>query len=94
MSFKKNLKTEVTLGKFLQKLVLSIREPPGKRWLDKALTHELLDMTDFEHKKVRDLHLYVRPLAGIIIEVAMFDNELAIYHTTVDDVALCKNPYW
>jgi hypothetical protein len=51
-------------------------------------------MTDFEHKKVRDLHLYVRPLEGEIMEVLVFDNELPIYHTTVADVALRKSPAW
>jgi hypothetical protein len=62
--------------------------------LDKVLTQELLDMTDFEHKKVRDFHLFIRPLKGEIMEVVVFDNELAIYHTTVADVALRKSPHW
>ena len=94
MSFKENLKAKIKLDRLLQKLVSTIREPPGRWWLDKELTQELLDMTDFEHKKVRGLHLYVRPLEGEIMEVVVFDNELAIYHTTVDDVALRKNPFW
>jgi hypothetical protein len=51
-------------------------------------------MTDLEHKKVRDLHLYIRPLEGEIMEVLVFDNELPIYHSTVADVALRKSPYW
>jgi SpoVK/Ycf46/Vps4 family AAA+-type ATPase len=51
-------------------------------------------MTDLEPKKVRDLHLYVRPLEGEIMEVLVFDNELPIYHTTVYDVALRKSPEW
>jgi hypothetical protein len=94
MSFKENLKVKIKLDRVLQKLVATIREPPGKRWLDKVLTQELLDMTDLEHKKVRDLHLYIRPLEGEIMEVLVFDNELPIYHTTVADVALRKSPYW
>jgi hypothetical protein len=94
MSFKENLRAKINLDRLLQKLVSTIREPPGKRWLDKVLTQELLDMTDLEHKKVRDLHLYIRPLEGEIMEVLVFDNELPIYHTTVDDVALRKSPHW
>ena len=92
MSFKENLKVKIKLDRLLQKLVATIREPPGKRWLDKVLTQELLEMTDLEHKKVRDLHLYIRPLEGAIMEVLVLDNELPIYHTTVDDVALRKSP--
>jgi len=71
-----------------------MKEPPGKWWVDKVLAQELLDMTDLEHKKFRDLHLYIRPLEGEIAEVLVFDNELAIYHTTVADVALRKSPFW
>jgi hypothetical protein len=94
MSFKENLKAKINLDRLLQKLVSTIKEPPGKWWLDKVLTQELLDMTDLEHKKFRDLHLYIRPLEGEIMEVLVFDNELPIYHTTVADVALRKSPRW
>ena len=94
MSFIENLKTKVKLERLLKKLVSTIREPPGRWWLDKVLTRELLDMTDLKHEKVSYLHLYVRPLKGEIMEVVVFDNELPIYHTTVADVALRKSPYW
>jgi hypothetical protein len=94
MSFKENLKAKIKLDRVFQSLVSTVREPPGRRWLDKGLTKELLSMTDFEYKKVRDLHLYIRPLEGEIMEVAVLDNELPIYHTTVDDVTMRKSPYW
>lgn len=94
MSFKENLKAKIKLDRLFQSLVSTTSEPPGKRWLDKELTQELLAMTDFEHKKVRGLHLYMRPLEGENMEVAVLDNELPIYHTTVDDVTLRKSPYW
>lgn len=94
MSFKENLKAKIKLDRLLQKLLSTMREPPGRWWLDKALTQELLDMTDLEHDKVGSLHLYMRPLEGEIMEVVVFDNELPIYHTTVADVALRKSPHW
>ena len=94
MTFKENLKAKINLDRLLQRLVSTMREPPGRWWLDKVLTRKLLDMTDFEHRKVSSLHLYVRPLEGEIVEVVVFDNELPIYHTTVNDVALRKSPYW
>jgi hypothetical protein len=94
MSFKENLKAKIKLDRFLQKLVSTIREPPARRWVDKGLTRELLQMTDLEQKRVRDLQLYVRPVEGEIMEVLVFDNELPIYHTTVADVALRKSPCW
>ena len=94
MSFKENLKAKIKLERLFQRLVSTMRETTGRRWLDKELTKKLLAMTDFEYKKVRDLHLYIRPLEGEIMEVAVLDNELPIYHTTVDDVTLRKSPYW
>jgi len=94
MSFKENLKAKIRLDRLFQSLVSTTREPPGRRWLDKGLTKELLAMTEFEHKKVRNLDLYMRPLEDEIMEVAVLDNELPIYHTTVDDVTLRKSPYW
>ncbi|UCF81939.1 MAG: hypothetical protein JSV50_12045 [Desulfobacteraceae bacterium] len=94
MAFKENLKAKIRLDRLLRELISTIREPPGKRWLDKILTQELLDVTDFEYKKVRNLHLYVHHLEGEIMEVVVLDNELPIYHTTVADVALRKSPHW
>ena len=94
MSFKENLRAKINLDTLLLKITLTMRETPGQRRLDKELTQELLEMTDLEHKKVRDLHLYVRPLEGEIMEVLVLDNELPIYHTTVADVALRKSPVW
>ena len=94
MSFKENLKVKIQLDRLLGKLSATIRETPGQRRLDKDLTRKLIDMTDFEHMKTRDLHLYVRPSEEEIKEVLVFDNELPIYHTTVDDVALRKSPEW
>ncbi len=43
--------------------------------MDKVLIRELLDMPDLEHKKFRDLHLYIRPLEGEIIEGLFFDSQ-------------------
>ncbi|MGD9208253.1 MAG: hypothetical protein PVH39_07215, partial [Syntrophobacterales bacterium] len=69
MSFKENLKAKIYLDELLRKLTATIRETPGQRRLDKGRTQELLEMTDLEHNKVRDLDIYVRPLEGEIMEV-------------------------
>ena len=34
MSFKENLKAKIKLDRILQSLVSTVREPPGRRWLD------------------------------------------------------------
>ncbi len=94
MSFKDNLKAKIKLDTLFRQLTSTMKEPPGRWWLDKVLALELLNMTDFEPKKFRDLHLYTLPLEGEAMEVLVFDNGLPIYHTTVADVALRKSPFW
>jgi len=94
MTFIENLKAKIKADGLLRKLISTMKEPPAKWWVDKALIQELVEMTDLEQKKFRDLHLYIRPLKDEIMEVLVFDNELAIYHTTVADVALRKSPLW
>jgi hypothetical protein len=94
MSFEENLKAKIKADRLLHQLSTTMKEPPGRWWVDDALIRELLDMTDYAPEKFRDLHLYVRPLEGDIKEVLVFDNELALYHTTVADVALRKSPCW
>ncbi|HVO83363.1 MAG TPA: hypothetical protein VMU60_02945 [Syntrophobacteria bacterium] len=94
MSFKENLKTKVELDRLVTDLYATLREPPAQRHVDKSLMKTLLAKTDFTLKKARDLELYVRPLEGETMEILVFDNELAIYHSTIDDVALRKSPDW
>ena len=94
MSFMDNMKAKIRLDGIFRQLISTMQEPPGRWWLDKILARELLDMTDFEPRKFRDLHLYIRSLEGEAMEVLVFDNELPIYHTTVADVALRKSPFW
>lgn len=94
MSLKENLKAKIKIDKLVKNLVSTIKEPPGRCWVDKELARELLSMTDFEHERVRDLHLYVRPSAGDIMEVLVLDHALPIYRTTVHDVVLRKSPCW
>ncbi len=62
--------------------------------MDKGLAGELLNMAGFKKKKVRDLGLYVLPQEDEIMEIAVLGNDLTIYRTTLDDIAMRKSPYW
>ncbi|RJR29915.1 MAG: hypothetical protein C4576_34615 [Desulfobacteraceae bacterium] len=94
MSFKEDLKAKIHLDKLLHKTIHSLREPPGAKRVDKGLVREILAMTDFEYRSAANLHLYVRPMEDGIMEILLLDNELPIYHTTVEDVMLRKSPHW
>jgi hypothetical protein len=94
MSLKDRIKARIKADGLFGQLISTIKEPPGIRRLDKDLARQLLAMTDFQYKKLGGLDLYVRPLNGMIMEIAVFDNELPIYQSTESDVALRKAPYW
>lgn len=95
MGFKENLKAKIHLDRVYRRVAHTIKEPPDTpRWVDKDLTREILDRTDFEYKKEGNLPLYIRPLREDTLEILVLDNELPVYHTTVEDVILRKNPHW
>ncbi len=94
MTFKENLKDKIRLDGIVHKLLSTIEDPAAQRQLDKTLIRELLAMTDLEHRQVRDLDLYVRPLKGETMEALLLDNELPMFHTTLKDIAMRKSPLW
>ncbi len=95
MSFKDNLKSRIGLDKLVGKINAGMRETQGKRYVNKDAVRDLLAMTGFKHIKTRDLHLYAgSPEEGAVGEVLVLDNELPIYRSTVEDVAMRKTPNW
>jgi len=94
MSFRENLQAKIQLDRLVRELSATLKEGPGQWHVDKELMRTLLSKSDFTQRRARDLELYVRPLQGEMMEVLVFDNELALYHSTVDDVALRKSPEW
>jgi hypothetical protein len=53
----------------------------------------LLELSTFEHRRERDLDLYVKDTGEGAPWVLVLDNELPIYRTSVADVVLRKSPY-
>ncbi|RJR33163.1 MAG: hypothetical protein C4576_28490 [Desulfobacteraceae bacterium] len=94
MNFKKNLKSKIRLDGLLQRVLNTIREPPEESSVDKELTREILKTTDFKYKKIGNLEFYMRPMESEIMEILVLENELPIYHTTLGDLTLRKNPHW
>ncbi|MFC1858529.1 hypothetical protein ACFL9U_10980 [Thermodesulfobacteriota bacterium] len=92
MTFKDNLLEKIEIEKLTKTIVHSIGPPESGRKVDKESMRRLLGMGAFEYRRERDLDLYVfseKPQKGKIL---VLDNELAIYNTTIEDVALRKSP--
>ena len=93
MSFKENLLKKIRIDALAQKVISSWGPPGSGMRIDKDAMRELLDMSMFTHQKKRDLDLYVADSEDEHKKILVLDNELPIYFTTIEDVALRKSPY-
>ncbi len=75
-----------------KKVLGSIGPPDSERKTDKATMRRLLEMSPYTLHKKRDLDLYIKGAPEDKVKILVLDNELAIYNTTADDVALRKSP--
>jgi hypothetical protein len=92
MSFKENLLTKIKIDKLAQKVIDSIGPAESGSKIDKSAMLSLLEMSPYQHQKVRDLDLYVEGLDQARKKILVLDNELPIYQTTIEDVAMRKSP--
>ena len=89
MSFKENLLKKIQIDQIAKKVMASVGPPDSGRKIDKSAMRDLLEMGLRQYRKERDLDLYPLESDGNIL---VLDNELAIYKTTPEDVALRKSP--
>jgi hypothetical protein len=93
MSFKENLLKKIQINQLTDKVLESIGPPESGRKIDKNAMRSLLKLSPYEYTKERDLDLYVKKLQEGKSNILVLDNELPIYQTSVEDVALRKSPY-
>lgn len=92
MSFKENLLKKIKIDQLAKQVIDSIGPPDSGRRIDKNIMRSLLEMTDFTYKRKRDLDLYIEDTDAEKTRILVLDNDLAIYHTSVYDVAMRKTP--
>jgi hypothetical protein len=92
MSFKENLLTKIKIDKLANKVIASIGPTESGRKADKDAMRSLLEMSPYQYQKARDLDLYVEEVDQDRKKIFVLDNELPIYKTTIDDVAMRKSP--
>jgi len=93
MSFKENLLKKIQIRQLSRKVLASFGPPgsPGK--IDRDAMRSLLEMSPYRYQKERDLDLFIEKLDGEPSKILVLDNELPIYRTTIEDVAIRKSPY-
>jgi hypothetical protein len=93
MSFKENLLKKIQINQLTLKVLASIGPPDSGLKLDKDAMRSLLEMSPFQYHRERDLDLYILRINDEKKLILVLDNELPIYNTEVEDVAIRKSPY-
>lgn len=92
MGFKENLKRKIDIDRVAARVVESVSGgADSTRRIDKPAMRQLLEAARWRVHHERDLELYLPP-EGEDDLVLVLDNDLPLYRTTVDDVALRKSP--
>ncbi|MBW2598077.1 MAG: hypothetical protein JRC55_05515 [Deltaproteobacteria bacterium] len=92
MSFKENLLQKITIDKMAKQVIASIGPPESGRKVDKKTMRNLLEMVSYTYKRKRDLDLFIEDVDAEKTRILVLDNDLAIYNTSVYDVAMRKTP--
>jgi len=92
MPFKENLLTKLKIDRLAAKVIASIAPAGSGIKVDKDAMRGLLELSAYQYQKVRDLDLYVEDIDPEQKKIFVLDNELPIYRTTIDDVAMRKSP--
>ena len=92
MSFKENLLKKIKIDRMAAKVIASIGPAESGSKVDKDAMRSLLEMSPYQHQQARDLDLYVEGMDQEPKKILVLDNELPIYRTTIDDVAMRKSP--
>jgi len=92
MAFKENLLSKIRIDQLAGQVRASIGPEGSEAKLDKNAMRQLLAMSPYVHRRQRDLDLYVEDTAAAVKKILVLDNELPIYRTTIEDVAMRKSP--
>jgi len=88
MDFRANLIKKIQINALAHNVLRSINPADSGQRVDREAMRQLLDMGGYDPRKERDLDFYILEDGSILV----LDNELKIYKTTIEDVALRKSP--
>lgn len=88
MGFRENLLKKIEITRLAERVVRSINPTDSTKRIDLDAMRQLMAQGTYGYRKERDLDLYRLNDRYLLL----LDNELKIYETTVEDVALRKSP--
>jgi hypothetical protein len=92
MSFRESLLKKIEIDRLADRVNASMGSPESGRRIDRALARQLLNIAGYALIRKRDLELYLIPEKPEPPKVLVLDNDLPIYTTTPEDVAMRKSP--
>ena len=92
MSYKDNLLKKIEIDRLVRKIESAIGSVESGNRIDITLLNQLMAYFPWTRRDERDLVLYLEGNETEKGRILVLDNDLTIYHTTVDDVALRKSP--
>jgi hypothetical protein len=91
-SFKENLLQKIEIDRLVHRVLTTLGPSGSGKKADLDAMRRLLTKGPYEHRKERDMDLYLASDDPEKKTILVLDNELPFYHTTIDDVALRKSP--
>lgn len=92
MSFKENLRQKIWIDQLARRVEQTLGSAAGGKKIDKTAMRSLLDTAGYQATSERGMDLYRQHPETEQDHILVLDNELAIYHTSLNDVLLRKNP--
>jgi len=92
MSFKQNLSEKLKIKALARKVLATVGPVGGPLKVDQEAMDRLLISARYTKTRERELDLYCKETDAGNRRILVLDNDLNIYHTTLDDVLLRKNP--
>lgn len=92
MSFQESVLQKIKVDELAGKVLASIGSPGSGKKVNKDAMRELLAISGYAFQKERDLDLHILSDGSGTDTILVLDNELALYRTTLEDVAMRKSP--
>ncbi|MDZ7832536.1 MAG: hypothetical protein U5L07_12355 [Desulfobacterales bacterium] len=92
MSFKENLKQKIAVDRLAERVHRTLGASGSGKKIDKEAMRTLLKTAGYQSTPARDMEIYRADPQAEKGDILVLDNELPLYHTTLKDVLLRKNP--
>jgi hypothetical protein len=92
MSFRENLLKKIKIKQLTKKVLASMGSVDSGKRTDINAVRLLLEMSPYKPHTARDLELYIPPADGDVHPIIVLGNDLPMYQSSTDDIALRRSP--